>query len=296
MRVFSSLLRAQKWAIGLYPHPIQALLREQLSAVTFVEPPECFEFLADPFGTNVDSEVVVFCEGFDRATKKGRIVTANLSNNPPKVEATSGLGRDNAHLSYPFVFRVEDELYCLPESASSGQLELYRCLNFPRRWESVRKILRGRYLDPTLFQYQGRWWLFCTDQDRGSQTSLVAWWSTSLAGPWLPHKANPIKVDVRSARPAGTPFIRDGVLFRPGQDSSRRYGARIALNRVDRLTEDVYSEVLVKYLFPDHSGPYPDGLHTISSVGKFTLVDGYRTVLSTRNLIRLFGRSSKQSR
>ncbi len=37
--------------------------------------------------------------------------------------------------------------------------------------------------------------------------------------PWVAHARNPVKTDARSARPGGTPFVVDGVLYRPGQDS-----------------------------------------------------------------------------
>ncbi len=45
-----------------------------------------------------------------------------------------------------------------------------------------------------------------------------------LEGPWEPHRRNPVKCDVRGSRPAGTPFVHGGELYRPAQDGSKRYG------------------------------------------------------------------------
>ena len=40
-----------------------------------------------------------------------------------------------------------------------------------------------------------------------------------------------VKTDVRSARPAGTPFVYQGELYRPAQDCSRTYGGSIVIHR-----------------------------------------------------------------
>src|SRR5213596_456309 len=55
-------------------------------------------------------------------------------------------------------------------------------------------------------------------------------------GPWRPHPGNPVKVDVRSSRPAGGPFLFGGNLYRPAQDCSRTYGGGITINRVTHLS------------------------------------------------------------
>jgi hypothetical protein len=85
-----------------------------------------------------------------------------------------------------------------------------------------------------------------------------------------------VKCDVRSARPGGTPFIVDGILYRPAQDDSATYGGSIVINRVDRLTTETFEETAVARLEPDPDGPYPAGIHTLSAVGGWILVDGKR--------------------
>lgn len=131
-------------------------------------------------------------------------------------------------------------------------------------------------LDPTLFQWDGRWWLFGTDRRRGSNTSLRAWWAPTISGPWTPHASDPLVVDVNAARGAGTPFVHEGALYRPVQRCSPRYGAAVGIFRVDRLDPDGFAQTQVAIVEPDPNGPFPDGLHTISAVGDVTLVDGNR--------------------
>jgi hypothetical protein len=87
-----------------------------------------------------------------------------------------------------------------------------------------------------------------------------------------------VKLDIRSSRPAGTPFEHDGRLFRPAQDCAGSYGAAIVINEVTSLTPDRFSERPVARLTPEPRGPLPDGLHTLSAAGPRTLVDGKRLV------------------
>jgi hypothetical protein len=91
-------------------------------------------------------------------------------------------------------------------------------------------------------------------------------------GPWRPHALNPIAVDVRGSRPAGTPFRADGILYRPAQDGTSGYGRAVAINRVDLLTPSDFRETTVRRIAA--LGGRGGGIHTLSAVGESTLVDG----------------------
>jgi hypothetical protein len=111
-------------------------------------------------------------------------------------------------------------------------------------------------------------------------------------GPWTPHKKWPVRIDVRGARPAGTPFLLDGRLIRPGQDCAETYGAAVALHEVNVLTESDYRETLITVLRPDPAGPFPDGLHTLVHDGTRFWLDGKRfifdpSILGRKTLRRL---------
>jgi len=77
----------------------------------------------------------------------------------------------------------------------------------------------------------------------------------------------------------GTPFMHEGQLYRPAQDSSETYGGRLVINRVVQLDTHDYREEFVKCIEPLPGGPHKAGIHTISAVGpNFTLVDGKRFI------------------
>jgi hypothetical protein len=163
----------------------------------------------------------------------------------------------------------------IPETADAAELRLYVASEFPRRWHLETTLLKGvQVSDPTVISHEGRWWLFGTSRGRGVDHALRIWHAPALTGPWSIHQVDPVKVDARSARPGGTPFLVDGVLYRPSQDSSRRYGGRIVVNRVETLTTDGYTEQAAAFVGPSRESAYPDGLHTLSGIGGNTLIDG----------------------
>jgi hypothetical protein len=132
-------------------------------------------------------------------------------------------------------------------------------------------------VDSTIVNFDGRWWLFCTCAENGRNDSLYLWHSETLTGPWEAHTRNPVKIDIRSARPGGTPFVYNGELYRPSQDCSLTYGGRVSLNRVTKLTTTSFEEQVVNTVGPEIGGRYRDGMHTLSVLGTDkTLIDGKR--------------------
>ena len=81
-------------------------------------------------------------------------------------------------------------------------------MHFPDRWERTGTLLEVPVVDPTVVEWDGRWWLFGGRRDRDANTELWLWSAASLFGPWTGHPQNPVKIDVTSSRPAGTPFVR----------------------------------------------------------------------------------------
>lgn len=107
-------------------------------------------------------------------------------------------------------------------------------------------------------------------------TNLYLYFSNSLFGTWIEHPLNPVKTDVTSSRPAGTPFLFNGKIIRPAQDCSKRYGSRIILNEITKLSKTDFEERKIKIIEMDKKEKYNKGTHTLSSIGEMTLIDGKR--------------------
>ena len=161
----------------------------------------------------------------------------------------------------------------VPETKRNKTIELYRCVEFPLKWEFERVIIDDlQAVDATLHELDGMWWLFCNigGQDFSSNDELHLFYAKTPFGPWTPHKLNPVKSDVRSARPAGRLFYQDGDLYRPSQDCSVRMGGAIVMNRITRLTPEDFKEEVVARIDPTwRKGML--GTHTINAAGELTV-------------------------
>jgi hypothetical protein len=182
------------------------------------------------------------------------------------------------HVSYPFVFEWEGKIYMLPETEHNRTVELYRAEDFPTRWTLDRVFFSGvRAVDATLAEIDGRWWMFVNIAEAHAPLNdeLHLYHAVTPLGPWVPHVGNPVKSDVRSARPAGRPFKLHGSWYRPAQDCSGRYGAAIVVNRITRLDEKAFAEEEVGRLLPSWR---PDlvATHTLNAAGGLTVIDAQR--------------------
>lgn len=264
----------EQWCVGIIDRPIQSLIgATRVSDVKWFFSDERHRYFADPFGIADGETITVLAEEYPATTNRGKISSFAVRDGAVVHDPTVVLELDG-HLSYPYLFRHQGKLYCVPESNELGETTLYEITRFPNRWTKVHTLLRGKYVDPTLFQYDGRWWLFATSMEHEGVTTLYIWHSADLFGEWVPHAANPVKMDVCSSRPAGAPFEHEGRLYRPAQNCGATYGGGIALNRIIRLTPDEFEEEVATQLEPESPGPFPLGLHTLSAVGARTLVDG----------------------
>jgi hypothetical protein len=183
----------------------------------------------------------------------------------------------------------------VPEASASGEISIYRAVTFPDRWEKHATLVSGvGGVDNTIVRFGDRWWMFAGDIADGPDFKLRIWYADDLFGPWHPHAANPVKIDVRSSRGAGTPFVVDGVLYRPSQDCSQTYGGRVIVNRVLKLTPTEFVEESARIVDPESGGPYRFGLHTLSRFGENTLVDGKQRFWSASRWVRLVKRSLRK--
>ena len=233
-------------------------------------------FWADPHLVHRDGSHYAFIEECPFATGKGHIAVLRIGADGTHDEAVTVLERDY-HLSYPFVFEHDGTLYMVPESEANRTIDLYRCVDFPAKWELVTTLMRDvTATDSTLVHRDGRWWLFANMVDvAGASFSeeLYLFYSDALVGgEWKPHRRNPIVSDARRARPAGALIRRDGRLYRPAQDCSVRYGYGIRLHEIDTLSELEYHEHEVRSILPTWDSRIV-ATHTVTHAAGLTMID-----------------------
>jgi hypothetical protein len=237
--------------------------------------PPADRFWADPFQIKVDDRHYIFFEDYVNSAGRAHISVVEVDRNGIISGPTEVLKLD-CHLSYPFIFKWQDDYYMIPETGERNVVELYRAMSFPLKWEPVKILLEARApLDTTLTEVNGTWLMFVNIEEEGVAVNwdeLHLYFADSPLGPWKPHARNPIVSDVRTARPAGRLFQLNGALFRPSQDSSLRYGYGAIINIVTEVSATTYKETPVLKFHPDRDTDLL-GIHTVNMTEEMTVFD-----------------------
>lgn len=233
-------------------------------------------FWADPHIIKKDAKYYIFIEELIYSKNKAHISVIVMDENGNFTAPVKVLERDY-HLSYPFIIEDEGEIYMIPETKMNKTIELYKCIDFPLKWE-LESILFEKIVavDTTVIKKDGRYWLFANVQNNKGASlhdELFLFSSERLnSNTWESHPQNPVISDVKSARPAGNLFNYKDNLYRPSQNCSKHYGYALTINQVVEMNELRYQEIVVDAILPDWDKKL-SGTHTINSVDHLTVID-----------------------
>jgi hypothetical protein len=232
-------------------------------------------FHADPFAVTWKGRTFVFFEDLDHRVGKGIISAIEFNDTGPTGPLIPIL-EEPWHLSYPFLIQHDNELWMIPESTGNRDVALYKCIDFPNRWERYATLLSGLELaDATIIRHDGVYYLFGATRDGagGYSDTLSLFYAHQLFGPWIPFESNPVMLDRAAARPAGNFVTINGQLWRPVQDCTDGYGCALGLAEVTELSPTSFKQVVRHIIRP---GPLWPGrkLHTLNRCGRLELIDG----------------------
>lgn len=237
------------------------------------------EFWADPFLFKYKDDHYVFFEKYRYKTGKGIISCGKVKDG--KLINIVDVFDLNYHLSFPFIFEENGEIYMMPETGGNKRLEIYKCLEFPNKWELYTTAFEGENIADALFydDHLNQKWLFLNKTvapktDRTSELYIYKVDSLKL-NKLVPHKQNPVIIDARVARNGGAIFSYEGCVFRPSQrNEDGIYGKALNLNRIEKLTIDTYLEKTVKIIRPNFQNKLKSihHLHQIDNVFVFDVI------------------------
>ena len=275
-----------QWMIGFKFGTSNRVMDCNLADFRWIVPPND-RFWADPFPVKHDGQYFVFFEEclFGKDTK-GHICVAQLGqdgfSHMPRIILKGG-----HHLSYPFIFSWEGDWYLIPESQESNRVDVYKFDAFPYHVRFHKTIMENvRAADTTICEIDGHWWMFTGIAVNGTQNvdEAFLFHSTNPFGPWIPHPWNPIKSDVRSARPAGNIFLWNDKYYRPAQDCSKGYGYGIRLQEINVLNRERFAEREAGALLPDSASGLR-GVHTFNRADDLTVIDAKKWCRKSKSVI-----------
>jgi hypothetical protein len=234
------------WSIGIYAGPTlqklaphRAARNPVLTAREVTDIPAAF--VADPFIVQDGAQWLMFFEVKNAETRRGEIALARSSDGVAWSYEGVVL-REPFHVSYPHVFTTDGRHYMTPETLGADAVRLYVADSFPTKWRYVKDLIPGTYADPTVFEHDGRWWLFCSGSPFGHDM-LNLFSAPRLEGDWEEHAIRPlIQKDKSLARPAGRVAIWQGKPVRFAQVCSPSYGTAVRAFQVTELTTSSYAE------------------------------------------------------
>ena len=206
-------------------------------------------FFADPFFFRD----YVFFEDYCYRTQRGHIACGKLDGQ--QLKEIRPVLQPDYHLSYPQIFEEDGEIYMLPEASQNRRLELYRCVDFPDRWELYATAFEGERIIEATYTRQGdQRFLFLNKETDlyDSSGELYIYQIDSLKLTHItPHRRNPVIVDARYGRNGGALFTRDGQLYRPSQYlADGVYGRGLNIRKITKLSLSEYEEEPVLTALP----------------------------------------------
>lgn len=239
---------------------------------------------ADPFLFEKNGEVFIFAEFFDNKDEIGKIGCLRYKDG--KFIDPTVVISENYHMSYPFVFERDGEIYMMPETCMGKKLQLYKAVDFPYKWDHCRTIFDGvEYVDSVVYKdfiiSNKRYW---PDNAMSVDLNIFDFESGE------PHKLNPIAVKSYCDRGAGAIFELDGEPVRPVQDATENvYGKSIVFKKIKKLDNESFDqEEFFKFsydMIDSDLRQAPGGTHTYAFLNGIEVVD---VKLKRINLKRIF--------
>lgn len=203
-------------------------------------------FLADPFVFEHSGSNYIFVEDFFFKENIGRISAIKVDGD--KYEFLDVVLEEEFHLSFPFVFKEDDEIYMIPESHKNSDIRLYRCLEFPNKWELDQVLMSDvSAADTMLIKKQDTWFMLtniCSSGIEDHQSELHIFYSENLkSNTWEPiASGNPVIFDPLKARNGGL-FYNNENIYRVNQVHGQAdYGKSFSVNEIVLLSKNEYIE------------------------------------------------------
>lgn len=254
--------------------------------------------VADPFLFVQNEDLFLFYEEQVDLFGKGLIKMTKTSDFKNWSKPVVVL-EEEFHLSYPNVFKIEEQIYMMPETGEDKCIKLYKPNDDLTEWKLYKTLLKGRrFVDSSIVFHNNKYFLFTTDYSNGTNT-LRLYYSNSINDEWIKHPKSPITEDANKGRCAGSLFFYNDILYRPSQRCEIRYGAGVDIYQVLHLDKDDYSEERCFNLIPNSDKFYKSGGHHFNLCEfkgeKVVATDGIEVRLNFFEIVRRVGNKIKQA-
>jgi hypothetical protein len=233
-------------------------------------------FLADPFIFNFEKKDIIFVEDYSFKKNKGSISAIEITGDKEKF--FNDILEENFHLSFPFIFQNNNDVYMIPETSMINEIRIYKCVKFPTNWKLEKILMKNvSAADTILIKKNSTWYMLtniCSSNIGDHQSELHIFYSDNfLSQNWKPiQQGNPVIFDSDKARNGGIFYINDK-LYRVNQIHGKaQYGKSFGINEIINLTKNSFIEKRVKNINPNFKKKII-GTHHFSSNLAYSVID-----------------------
>lgn len=217
--------------------------------------------VADPFlFKNRDIYYLFFEYEYHKYLKKGADLALATSKNGLDWVFQQKILQEPFHQSFPYVFKIDEDFYMLPESYQSNQIRLYKAESFPIKWALDTILFEGLALVDTVFLNINETYYWFTTNLKTSE--LLLFYSDGLKGKWEEHPCSPISKSNKKNRNGGPIINENNIFYRIAQDGTYSYGDGLNLYKISEINKSTYIEIPIKEpLFYKDKGIIKDAIH-----------------------------------
>lgn len=293
IRKVIGFLQSGFWNIGFVEEDIQDVLKADSLHIHWLHHPYKDRWFADPFFLRVDEHrIILLAEEFRYLDKKGRLAKLVINRDDYHLEELKVILEEPYHLSFPFIYRKDGQVYIIPESSKSGQTAVYA---YDEETDEIKKMSILCHLpltDAVLVDMpDGHHYILSTKEPTQNKNHLQVY--AVDTDRWTMSEAPVLDVCFESniARNAGDVFEVDGVLYRPAQDCNKGYGNGVVIQQIS-YHDGQFAFEDVRTFFSDIP-MFDMGYHTYNRMNGLVVMDahGHRFKMANkvvRYLLKLY--------
>ena len=262
MRLLKEHLLHYTWDLA-YGRYYESILHNGLEGVELhvISNPYKKKWFADPFILREDEQHVhLLVEEFDSNIKRGRIAHLTVDKSKDVIEDCKIILDLPTHLSFPAIYRKDDEIIVHPENFQSGKSYMYRYDQANDALVDPVCVCNDPISDAVIICKKDHYEMYATREPKPNGNALIHYESKTFTG--LYKETEQIIFNGNHARMAGAFINTNAGLIRPAQDCNGAYGRAVLF--MNGLS--VASELRPK-------GIKFAGIHTFNTLGDTFVID-----------------------
>lgn len=212
--------------IGLRENPLDLNDIQDFIILTRDNTENGTKFIADPFVLYEKDSIYLFVE------RQPAVGNANIALFTGKsifsMEYKGDVIDMDTHMSFPQVFRKNNEYYMIPETKRSNNVLLFKATKFPYEWAISDTLIKDvRFKDPSYYVHENTEFITTVDDNLDSYTYMRKFGEVEFRNisDDFPLKGNLV-------RPAGRIFEFQNDIYLPVQGSRYGYGSDVWLREI----------------------------------------------------------------